>query len=139
MIFLLFMYFVTRIWLLFTFQDKFEFFFWIGECKNTILLVYLVTMGFSVLYQMKTKYYLEYKVQRKAILGFIFTEVSIIASYMILDMNYENEFMIEIVATLSTTKIRTMVQTIGFLYLKRARDPLHGIHKMEFMKLLCKV
>jgi hypothetical protein len=139
MLFLLFVYLMTRIWLLFTFQDKFEFFFWIGKCKNTVLLVYLVTTGFSVLYQMKTKYYLEYKVQRKAILGFIFTEVSIIASYVILDMNYENKFMLEIVATLSTTQIRTMVQTIGFLYLKRARDPLHGIHKMEFMKLLCKV
>ena len=90
---------------------------------------------------MKTKYNFEYKVQRNAILGFIFTEFSITACYVIGDIidKEKHSYIFEAVDTISNTQTRTMVQAIGFLYLKRARDPLHGIHKLDYMKLLCKI
>lgn len=49
--------------------------------KESFLAVSLLCLGFSVLYQMKNKYNFEYRIQRNAIVAFLFTEISTLLMY----------------------------------------------------------
>jgi hypothetical protein len=70
----------------------------------------LITLGGTMLYQMKTKYNFEYRIQRNAIIAFIITEAASLVLFVLDDLYLQNiESFDKFVYVYYVSHIRSMV------------------------------
>lgn len=93
----------------------------------------LVFTGVLLLYNMKTKYNFEYHKQKYYIASFLLSETSAIVLFTFvsiinvikLDNGHRDNFNAE--DAFEYNGLRSKIQALGFIYIKKSRDPLFGI------------
>ena len=94
--------------------------------QNIVLIIFLVTLGCTLIYQLKYKYHLEYKIQSSFIIPFMITETGCLIFQYVGRLDSANNVQ-QAYQIYLTTSIRSGILAIVFLYAKKARDPFQGI------------
>ena len=120
---------------------SFEVFILVINYRNWITPAILILTGCTLLCNLYTKYHEQFKIQRLSILVFIFTNVFTFIVYNLYTLLYLEK--IEVINFAFFVSLycgnRTAIQAMGFIFVKKSRDPLHGICELEYTQMISSV
>ena len=109
----------------------------------SLLLFILVCISCILLHELKVRYHFEYKQQSRTIIVFLcaetFSLVLYIIFYTLLINGKKLLWFNDLYSTYYGSASRTTIQALGFIHLKKSRDPMVGLQKLESSTLMSNV